>query len=119
MNLGQNMDVSLLLQGSTMLDQGSTMLRSTLQGSTDQDQGSTDLDLGSTVRGQAVTHLALDTTTQFWGVSSQKQMSPPEEDQVRYAFLPAVTVSTCSTITVGSDMNTYPCHDNAHLNHSA
>ena len=109
------MDVSLLVQGSTTLDQdstaldqGSTMLRSTLQGSTDQDQGSTDLDLGSTVRGQAVTHLALDTTTQFWGVSSQKQMSPPEEDRVSYSFSLTVLVSTCGTITVGSDMNIYP-----------
>lgn len=79
----QQFAVCLLVQGSTALGQGSTVLHST-------PRGSTDLDQGSTVQDQAVIHQALDTTTQFWGVSSQKQMSLPEEGQVCCAFSPAI-----------------------------
>lgn len=75
--------VCLCVQDSTALDQGSTVLDST-------PRGSTDLDQGSTVQDQAVIHQALDTTTQFWGVSSQKQMWLPEEGQVCCAFSPAI-----------------------------
>ena len=102
--------VCLHVQGSTALDQGSTALE---QGSTvlhSTPRGSTELDQGSTVQDQAVIHQALDTTTQFWDVSSQKQMSLPEEGQVCCAFSPAIQ----SSWTVAC--RHFSHHDTAHIN---